>query len=132
MWEFAILALGKAAGPLLNKAAERHVERFFGDRLNQLGRLGKKAATVTAMERAWTAQLRERNYVLCLRGPRLYGFVPSEVQRSRPWGAAGPIATTHAPWWSNAPRRTKTVPSEARRSEPWRAAGRIATTHAPC
>ena len=38
MWELATLALGKAAGPLVKNAAERHVERFFGDRLGELAR----------------------------------------------------------------------------------------------
>ncbi len=55
MWDLALLALGQTAGPLLKRAAERHVERFFGDRLGELARLGKKDAAVTAMERAWTA-----------------------------------------------------------------------------
>ena len=55
MWELALLALGQAAGPLLKKAAEGHVERFFGDRLNDLASLGRKKPTVEAMEKAWLA-----------------------------------------------------------------------------
>ena len=55
MWELALTALGQASGPLLKKAAERHVERFFGDQIGALGKLGKRKATVQAMERAWTA-----------------------------------------------------------------------------
>ncbi|MEM7588108.1 MAG: NACHT domain-containing protein, partial [Acidobacteriota bacterium] len=53
MWEVVALALGEAAGPLLKKAAERHVETFFGDRIKDLAKLRKKSATVQAMSKAW-------------------------------------------------------------------------------
>ncbi len=53
MWEVALLALGQTAGPLLKKAAERHVERFFGDRITDLTKIRKKKAIVQATESAW-------------------------------------------------------------------------------
>ena len=48
-------AVGKAAGPLIEKAAEKHVEGFFGEAIQKVAALGKKKPTVEAMERAWAA-----------------------------------------------------------------------------
>ncbi|MCB1058282.1 MAG: NACHT domain-containing protein, partial [Acidobacteria bacterium] len=44
---------GTTAGSLLKKAAERHVERFFGDQIDQIASKGKKKDAIKAMEAAW-------------------------------------------------------------------------------
>jgi len=46
-------ACGKVAGPILQKAAERHVESFFGEQLRKLAKLGKKDEVVEATRNAY-------------------------------------------------------------------------------
>lgn len=46
-------ASGKIAGGLLQKAAERHVETFFGKKLEWLANLGKKDPTIEAAQKAY-------------------------------------------------------------------------------
>ena len=79
MFEIPILvavALGKAAGPLIREAAEKHVESFFGDALKKLAGLGRKKPTVDAMERAWASVLE-----LVLDNVRVLGdFDPEELE----------------------------------------------------
>lgn len=46
-------ACGQVAGPLLRKAAEKHVESFFGEQLQKLAGLGKKDDVVDAAQKAY-------------------------------------------------------------------------------
>ena len=44
---------GQVGGSLLKKAAENHVEKYFGNLLDKAGSLGKKSAVEEALERAY-------------------------------------------------------------------------------
>ncbi|MCP4657429.1 MAG: NACHT domain-containing protein, partial [bacterium] len=48
-------AFAQVAGPLLRKAAEKHVENFFGKALDELAAKGKKDPLIDVMERAYAA-----------------------------------------------------------------------------
>ncbi len=51
------LALGETAGRMLKKAAERHVETFFGDRIKGLAKPRKKTARSKRWKRRGTSAL---------------------------------------------------------------------------